>query len=180
MATQPGGTTSSSAAVSTPTDPTTKEQIEAEVKDNFKGKDKNKDKNKKAEKERQKALKAEKLTQKQAKAVALQAATALKVESNKKKTEAALPAYIEKTPTGEKKILGDLADAHHAAYHPRAVESAWYAWWEKSGFFQPRFDDAGKKLDPPGAFVIPIPPPNVTGALHCGHALGTALQDVLI
>jgi valyl-tRNA synthetase len=32
----------------------------------------------------------------------------------------------------------------------------------------------------PGSFVIPIPPPNVTGALHCGHALGNALQDLLI
>ncbi|KAI1505320.1 valyl-tRNA synthetase [Biscogniauxia marginata] len=177
MATQSGdgGAATSSpataaATVGAPTDPTTKQQTEP------KAKDKGNDKDKKAEKERQKALKAEKLARKQAKAAGLQAATT-KVES-KKKAET-LPAYVEKTPAGEKKILGDLADAHHSAYHPLAVESAWYAWWEKSGFFQPRFDDAGKKL-PPGAFVIPIPPPNVTGALHCGHALGTALQDVLI
>ena len=134
-------------------------------------------KDKKADKERQKALKAEKLAQKQAKAAALQANANKKAES-KKKAET-LPAYIEKTVAGQKKILGDLEDPHHSAYHPGVVESAWYAWWEKSGFFEPKFDDAGKKLAP-GSFVIPIPPPNVTGALHCGHALGTALQDLLI
>lgn len=153
-------------AENTPTDPASQ------------GKENSKSKDKKAEKERQRALKAEKLAQKQTKAAALQANAAARAESSKKKADS-LPAYVEKTPAGDKKVLGDLADPHHAAYHPAAVESAWYSWWEKSGFFQPKFDDAGKKLAP-GAFVIPIPPPNVTGALHCGHALGTALQDVLI
>lgn len=65
------------------------------------------------------------------------------------------------------------------AYNPRAVESAWYDWWEKSGFFKPEFAADGKVKEK-GAFTIVIPPPNVTGALHCGHAIATTLQDVLI
>lgn len=76
-------------------------------------------------------------------------------------------------------VLGPLDSPFHSAYHPNIVESAWSEWWEKQGFFEPKFTSDGKVLDP-GSFVIPIPPPNVTGALHCGHALGTALQDVLI
>jgi valyl-tRNA synthetase len=64
-------------------------------------------------------------------------------------------------------------------YHPQAVEAAWYAWWEKQGYFAPRMGDDGA---PKGksAFVIPAPPPNVTGSLHLGHALTVALQDALI
>jgi valyl-tRNA synthetase len=59
------------------------------------------------------------------------------------------------------------------AYNPIAVESAWYAWWEKKGFFKP--DPNAKET-----FVIPIPPPNVTGSLHLGHALTVSIQDTLI
>ena len=61
-------------------------------------------------------------------------------------------------------------------YNPKAVEAAWYGWWEQSGFFKPQHNGASKK----GRFVIPLPPPNVTGALHCGHALANSLQDTLI
>jgi len=46
-----------------------------------------------------------------------------------------------------------------------------YEWWEGLGYFKPRDDDAA---GPP--FVIVIPPPNVTGSLHIGHALTTAIQ----
>ena len=60
-----------------------------------------------------------------------------------------------------------------------AVESAWYAWWEKEGFFKPEFSADGK-VKPEGSFVIVEPPPNVTGNLHMGHALPNALQDLLI
>lgn len=59
------------------------------------------------------------------------------------------------------------------------MESAWYAWWEKEGFFKPEFTVDGK-VKPEGSFVIVEPPPNVTGNLHMGHALGNALQDVMI
>lgn len=59
-------------------------------------------------------------------------------------------------------------------YNPALIERDWYQWWEKSGFFTPSADG-----DKP-AFVIPLPPPNVTGTLHIGHALGDSLQDCLI
>jgi valyl-tRNA synthetase len=59
-------------------------------------------------------------------------------------------------------------------FDPASFESAWYARWEASGAFTPD-PDGGK---PP--FVILIPPPNVTGKLHIGHALQFTLQDVII
>ena len=59
------------------------------------------------------------------------------------------------------------------------VESGWYAWWEKQGFFKPEFGP-DNKVKEEGYFVIPEPPPNVTGNLHMGHALPNALQDSLI
>ncbi|KAL2147537.1 hypothetical protein VTI28DRAFT_8792 [Corynascus sepedonium] len=132
---------------------------------------------KKAEKDRQKAEKAKKLAEKQAKKHAGIAATpkAAKIPNHADE----LSKYVEQTPEGEKKILGSLDSPYHSAYIPGVVESAWDAWWTKMGFFEPEFTEDGQNLGP-GAFVIPLPPPNVTGALHCGHALGTALQDLLI
>jgi hypothetical protein len=66
-----------------------------------------------------------------------------------------------------------------ASYNPLAVESAWYDWWEKEDMFKPKFEADGS-VSPKGTFVIPIPPPNVTGALHIGHALTVAIQDCLV
>ena len=59
------------------------------------------------------------------------------------------------------------------AYQPAAVERRMYALWEESGAFQPSGDSV---RDP---FAIIMPPPNVTGALHLGHALTTTIEDVL-
>ena len=58
-------------------------------------------------------------------------------------------------------------------FHPREVEARLYAQWEESGAFR-----AGSKPDTP-SFSIVIPPPNVTGSLHIGHALNNTLQDAL-
>jgi valyl-tRNA synthetase len=66
-----------------------------------------------------------------------------------------------------------------AGYNPIAVESAWYDWWEAQGYFKPQLSADGKASSK-GTFVIPCPPPNVTGSLHIGHALTTAIQDTLI
>jgi valyl-tRNA synthetase len=52
----------------------------------------------------------------------------------------------------------------------RYVEAGWYAWWDKCGLFKP---DPNSDKEP---FVIVIPPPNVTGALHIGHALTNSIQ----
>jgi valyl-tRNA synthetase len=57
-------------------------------------------------------------------------------------------------------------------YTPEEIEDRWYAFWEKSGFFSPD-PDAQKP------FGIVIPPPNVTGSLHMGHALNATVQDIL-
>ncbi|KAH6641534.1 tRNA synthetases class I-domain-containing protein [Chaetomium tenue] len=131
---------------------------------------------KKAEKERQKAEKAKKFAEKQANQ---QARIAAGPKAQKPTDQPELPKYVEQTPPGEKKVLGPLNSPYHSAYIPGVVESAWDAWWAKMGFFEPEFTEDGQNLAP-GAFVIPLPPPNVTGALHCGHALGTALEDLLI
>lgn len=79
-------------------------------------------------------------------------------------------------PPGEKKDLGRPLPA---AYNPTEVEDAWYSWWMKQGFFKPEYSDAkdGSKKDP---FTIVIPPPNVTGTLHLGHALTNAIEDSVV
>jgi valyl-tRNA synthetase len=60
------------------------------------------------------------------------------------------------------------------AYDPQAAQQRWLAYWEQRGFFHSDPDPRRP------AFTIVIPPPNVTGALHMGHALNNTLQDVLI
>ncbi|KAH8675652.1 tRNA synthetases class I-domain-containing protein [Xylariales sp. PMI_506] len=137
---------------------------------------------KELERERKKAEKNAKFAEKQ-KAKAAQPAQAAaskpKKEKAPKPVEEPLPDYVEDTPPGEKKRLKSLDDPQFKAYNPIAVESAWYEWWEKEGFFKPQFKPDGSVKDE-GSFVITIPPPNVTGALHMGHALGNSLQDTLI
>jgi valyl-tRNA synthetase len=59
-------------------------------------------------------------------------------------------------------------------FNPKAVEPVWSDAWEKSGAFKPKND---AQADP---FCIVIPPPNVTGSLHIGHALNNTLQDILV
>ena len=61
------------------------------------------------------------------------------------------------------------------AYEPADVESRWYKFWLTRGVFRASHDPA----DTRPVYVIPMPPPNVTGALHMGHALTAALEDVL-
>lgn len=64
-----------------------------------------------------------------------------------------------------------------AEYNPKVVEAAWYSWWEKKGFFHADADavNSGKKK----AYTMVIPPPNVTGALHLGHALMLSIEDAI-
>ena len=60
------------------------------------------------------------------------------------------------------------------AYEHQQVERRLYAWWEASNFFAPRADA------PRPPFVIAIPPPNVTGELHLGHAMFVTIEDLMI
>ena len=57
-------------------------------------------------------------------------------------------------------------------FEPRAIEDRWYTHWESEGLFRPDRSDATP-------WTIVMPPPNVTGSLHIGHALDNTLQDVL-
>ena len=59
-------------------------------------------------------------------------------------------------------------------YDPATIEARWYAVWEAAGIFKPEYRPDGEP------FAIVIPPPNVTGQLHMGHALDLSIQDVII
>lgn len=66
------------------------------------------------------------------------------------------------------KVLEELG----RAYDPGAVEQRWYRYWNDQGYFEPRGDGE--------PFVIVMPPPNVTGELHMGHALFVTVEDIMI
>jgi len=67
------------------------------------------------------------------------------------------------------------------AYDFSATEQRLYAWWESNGFFQPVNDPNKPGFDPAKKpFVISIPPPNVTGELHTGHAMFVSMEDLMI
>lgn len=65
------------------------------------------------------------------------------------------------------------------AYDPKVIEKGRYEWWENQGLFKPEYGPDGKVKEARN-FMIPIPPPNVTGSLHMGHALTLALQDAMV
>jgi valyl-tRNA synthetase len=103
------------------------------------------------------------------------AASQKKEKKEKKEKKPVVEEFVNTTKPGEKK---DLSAPLAASYNPKAVEAAWYQWWEKQGFFKPEIVDGKPKKE--GVFMIPIPPPNVTGTLHLGHALTNAIQDCLV
>ncbi len=61
------------------------------------------------------------------------------------------------------------------AYSPSTTEGKWYAFWEDNGLFEASADPA----DTRDTYMIAIPPPNITGTLHMGHACRTTFEDVL-
>jgi len=61
-----------------------------------------------------------------------------------------------------------------SVYDPALVEGKWYEWWEQEGFFIPSGNTAAKP------FSIVMPPPNVTGQLHLGHAIDNTMQDIIV
>ncbi|KDP32641.1 hypothetical protein JCGZ_13191 [Jatropha curcas] len=136
-------------------------------------------KKKKEEKAREKELKKLKAAEKAAKFKAQQESSNASKKGAAKKSarrevggEENPEDYVDpETPFGEKKKLSAQMAKQ---YNPTAVEGSWYAWWEKSGYFTA---DA-KSSKPP--FTIVLPPPNVTGALHIGHALTAAVEDTII
>jgi len=80
--------------------------------------------------------------------------------------------------TGSRPVFAENAeDAMPKNFDPAAHEERIYSWWEAAGFFSPRDEGVGDIEKP---FVIVMPPPNVTGGLHMGHAIGTTIEDILI
>ncbi|CAA2978052.1 Valine--tRNA ligase [Olea europaea subsp. europaea] len=136
-----------------------------------------KKKKKEEEKAKEKELKKLKAARKAeaAKFQAQQASSAPKSgkkKNVKREAEENPEDYVDsENSVGEKK---KLSRQMAKTFNPNAVEKSWYAWWEKSKFFEA--DSSSAK--PP--FLIVLPPPNVTGALHIGHALSAAIQDTII
>ena len=59
------------------------------------------------------------------------------------------------------------------SFEPSSIESKWYPLWEARGYFKPDYEAKGAPL------CIQLPPPNVTGTLHMGHAFQHTLMDAL-
>ncbi|MDO4233334.1 MAG: class I tRNA ligase family protein, partial [Lautropia sp.] len=74
------------------------------------------------------------------------------------------------------------ADELPKSFEPGAIESRWYPIWESRGYFVNPAPDAGKDAASAhaAAYSIQLPPPNVTGTLHMGHAFQQTLMDTLI
>jgi len=125
-------------------------------------------------KKRQKRLVSEAKAKEKAERTAKFAAMQEK-SKNKKKTIKTGTNFINMTPIGDKK---DVNGEMPSAYEPPAVEAAWDAWWEKKGFYTADASEA-KLESEKNKFVMVIPPPNVTGSLHIGHALTCAIEDAL-
>ena len=87
-------------------------------------------------------------------------------------TESKQPAEGEATAQERQEGGVDLPKA----YDPRETEPRWYRFWEESGVFTASADRSDKRTP----YTIAIPPPNVTGSLHMGHACRTTFEDVLI
>ncbi|TKR80167.1 hypothetical protein L596_014287 [Steinernema carpocapsae] len=98
---------------------------------------------------------------------------------SEKKEAKKVKEVLEYTASTKKGDMKDVAGEMPNAYSPRYVEAAWYSWWEKEGFFRPEYGRDLSVPNPKGNFTIVIPPPNVTGTLHLGHALSTAVEDTV-
>ena len=59
------------------------------------------------------------------------------------------------------------------SFDPGPIEAKWGPWWEQRGLFAPTLDDRRP------SFAIQLPPPNVTGVLHMGHAFNQTVMDAL-
>jgi len=92
-------------------------------------------------------------------------------------------ATVNDAPSAQCPVLaGQDAEDMPKTYEHGQVEQPLYRWWEDKGFFKPKSDTcAADGSDPEDdTFTISMPPPNVTGYLHMGHALFVALQDIMI
>uniref|UniRef100_F6UIU8 valine--tRNA ligase n=1 Tax=Ornithorhynchus anatinus TaxID=9258 RepID=F6UIU8_ORNAN len=99
-----------------------------------------------------------------------------KAEKKEKRDPGVITYDLPTRPGDKKDVSGPMPDS----YSPQYVEAAWYPWWESQGFFKPEYGRSSvAEPNPRGVFMMCIPPPNVTGSLHLGHALTNAIQDAL-
>jgi len=96
-------------------------------------------------------------------------------KKKKKKGPVDSAVFVNVTPMGEKKNMSTPMDA---AYNPQSVESAWDHWWEAQGHYKADVA-ASKAASKEDKFIMIIPPPNVTGKMHIGHALMISIEDAL-
>lgn len=75
-------------------------------------------------------------------------------------------------------LFTDISCPLPKSYSPEFVEAAWYDWWMDQGFFTPEYGH--KEGTSRQKFVMCLPPPNVTGTLHLGHAITNTIQDALV
>ena len=71
--------------------------------------------------------------------------------------------------------MKDINEEIPSVYNPKIVEKKWYKFWLEKDYFKAKND-----INRENNYSIVIPPPNVTGSLHIGHALNNTLQDILI
>jgi len=76
-------------------------------------------------------------------------------------------------------LRGDGAQPMETRYDPAAIENLIYEWWESAGYFSPDSGTSSASSDEK-PFVVCMPPPNVTGDLHMGHAMFVAVEDILV
>ena len=65
------------------------------------------------------------------------------------------------------------------SFNPRTIENRWYSHWESAGYFKSMPDGTPAQTGIVPAYCIMLPPPNVTGTLHMGHAFQHTLMDAL-
>ncbi|KAH9386945.1 valyl-tRNA synthetase [Nematocida major] len=127
-----------------------------------------------AEKDERKRAKLEKKISKMAKFLSKMELKKASPEKEPKKEKKRIEfAEAESIPEGELKKVEKLS----GQFNPKSVENGWFSWWNKQGFFRPEY--AGK-VSLGKTFFMPLPPPNVTGSLHIGHAMMASIQDTLV
>ena len=85
--------------------------------------------------------------------------------------------YTTSTFAKNADLPSKITEAFPSVYKAEQVEADWYDWWKKSGYFSSSFKPSSAQQK---VFSMVLPPPNVTGTLHLGHALTTAIQDILV
>ena len=91
-----------------------------------------------------------------------------------RKTQLCHISYKLSNDKNDKAVMNKIIQEYPTVYNSTEVEKYWYEWWQNAGYFQP-LGSKNQKV-----FSMILPPPNITGTLHLGHALTVTVQDVLV